>query len=262
MRAPELEKMFRLEENYWWFVARRELALIIIKRFLGKRGALSMLDVGCGTGATLGRLTALGSAVGLDYAPEALALCRRRTRARLVRGDAEQLPFADGTFDLVTALDVMEHLDRDEAAVKEMARVLRPGGLAVLTVPACPLLWSEHDEALDHRRRYLGLPLGRLLRRAGFRVELLSYAILHLFPVILVFRLLQRWLRGDRRRPATALIALPSPLNRLLILLLRLESRLLIRLPLPFGVSLVAVARRPGRGEPGVIPPPTPSSAV
>jgi len=253
MRPAELEKMFLLEDSYWWYVARRELAVLLIERFLSRPRGISrrtssvrILDVGCGTGGMLKELAAFGLAIGLDRAPEALARCRRRSGAPLVRGAAEGLPFPAGSFDLVTALDLLEHLDDDEAGLREIARVLRPGGLAVLTVPACPLLWSEHDEALDHRRRYLARPLRRLLARAGLRVEFLSYAILQLFPVILAFRLLQRCLRGDRRRPKTALIALPPLLNRLLIYLLRLESWLLLRFPLPLGVSLVAVARWPG----------------
>jgi SAM-dependent methyltransferase len=156
---------------------------------------------------------------------------------------AERLPFAAASFDLVTALDVLEHLDRDDLAAREIARVLRPGGLLVATVPALPSLWSEHDEALDHRRRYRPRSFRRLLGEAELEIELLSYTVSVLFPAIFLFRRLQR-LRRSPRDPRTSLVPVPPILNRLLIGLLRLEGRLLPHLRLPFGVSLIAVARK------------------
>jgi ubiquinone/menaquinone biosynthesis C-methylase UbiE len=243
VHAAELKKMYELEDSYWWFVARRDLARSLIQRRLhSKPGRL--LDVGCGTGATLHILEAFGPAVGLDYSAVALSFCRQRGHRSLVRGTAESLPFADGSFDAVALLDLLEHVD-DEAAMREVARVLRPGGWVFATVPAVPAIWSEHDEALQHRRRYLRPRLARIIRAAGLRISLISYTIFSLFWPIVIFRLAQRTLKPPRPGNAkTAIIALPEPLNKLFVAMLWLESRLLTSVPLPFGISLVAVARK------------------
>lgn len=243
MQPAELTKMYELEDSYWWFVARRDLAHSLVQRFFHSRPG-RLLDVGCGTGATLRTLGSFGLAVGLDYSRLALDYCRRRGQRALVQADAERLPFADGSFDAVTLLDLLEHVD-DELAMREVARVLRPGGWVFITVPAVPAVWSEHDEALQHRRRYLRPRLARIIRQAGLDVCLMSYAILLLFWPIFAFRVAQRTLRPPRPGKAkTAIIPLSEPLNRLFIAMLWVESRLLMRLRLPFGISLVAVARR------------------
>ncbi len=131
MRRSELAKMFELEDTYWWFVARRELVFLLLRhRFrppADRRPVL--LDIGCGTGATLGGLATFGDVTGLDFSLDALRFCRQRGEHRLVRARGESLPFADSSADVITALDLLEHIPDDAAAAKEFARVLRPGGL-------------------------------------------------------------------------------------------------------------------------------------
>lgn len=245
MRPAELAKMFDLEDTYWWFVARRELVQHLLAHYCPTKPGRVILDVGCGTGATLKAISHMGTPVGMDRSPEALHYCRMRGLRRLSLATAESLPVASRSVDAVLALDLLEHLPDDEGAAREFARVLRPGGILLVTVPALPELWSEHDEALDHLRRYRASRLRRVLLAAGLHVERLSPLITALLVPIACLRLIQRILR---RKPAvvrTAFIVPPRPVNRLLTELLRLERRWLSRFNLPVGVSLVALARRP-----------------
>ena len=244
----EIQKMFSLEDTYWWFVARRDLGRVAVARYLRGGSARRVLDVGCGTGANLTEMSQFGPVVGLDRAAEALQLSRSRGHRQLVQGTAEQLPFRDGTMDVVLALDILEHVADDVQVLRECRRVLVAGGLLVLSAPAYRLLWSEHDVALSHHRRYTAGDIARRLRRAGLRPLRVSYAIMTLFPPIFLFRRLQRLL-GRKGRPMTTLIPLPPILNRLFIAILWLESRLMLRVSLPAGVSLMAVARRPARPD-------------
>ncbi|UCC69465.1 MAG: class I SAM-dependent methyltransferase [Armatimonadota bacterium] len=245
MRPAELAKMFDLEDTYWWFVARRELVRDFLARCCRAKHNPLILDVGCGTGATLKAVADLGMAVGLDRSPEALHYCQIRGLRRLSLATAEALPVASQSVDALLALDLLEHLPDDAAAAREFARVLRPGGILLVTVPACPELWSEHDEALDHLRRYRASRLRRILLTAGLRLERLSPLITALLVPITGLRLIQRILPRKRSVPRTAFIVPPRPINWLLTELLRLERRWLSRFTLPIGVSLMALARKP-----------------
>jgi len=245
MRPAELAKMFKLEDTYWWFVARRELVRDLILRYRPARESISILDVGCGTGATLKAIEDLGVALGTDRSSEALRFCQARGISGLVRATAEELPVASRSVDVVLALDLLEHIQDDAAAAGELARVLRPGGVLLVTVPACPELWSEHDEALDHLRRYRATRLRRVLIDAGFEVQKLSPVITTLLLPIAALRLAQRMLPRKKGSPETAFIIPPRPINWLLTAMLRIERLWLRRFSLPVGVSLVAVARRP-----------------
>lgn len=190
-----------------------------------------------------------GTVVGLDISIFALKFAKSKGMKHLVLGDAVRLPFASNCFDLVAVLDVLEHLDDDRQALREIWRVLKLNGAVVFTVPAFMSLWSVHDIALAHRRRYLWSEIHDKVVQAGFHLRCLSYAICPLLPVVFVFRKVQNWfMRG--KAPATALIELPSPLNSLLIELLKLEASLLPFVRLPFGVSLVGLAEKlPERDE-------------
>jgi ubiquinone/menaquinone biosynthesis C-methylase UbiE len=239
VQAEEYSRMFELEDHYWWFVARRELALSLLKQY--GLSHPTILDIGCGTGVVLSELEKLGTATGFDYSEHALDFCRKRGLKRLVQGDAHRLPFADATFDAVIGLDVFEHLERDEEAFRQVQRILKPGGILILSVPAFMSLWGPHDVALMHFRRYRKNEVARKLRAAGLRPIKLSYSVFLLFPLVAVIRFFER----RRKGPAQAnLPDIPSWMNRALIWLQRFEQTLTRFVNLPWGSSVICVAKR------------------
>jgi SAM-dependent methyltransferase len=246
VRAATYQIEAEVERRHWWFRGRRR----ILARFLSHlEPALPanarVLDVGCGTGAN-GPVLAEGGrfAVGLDASPIPLGLAgtAERGHAARLRGDAGALPFADASFDLVAALDVLEHLDDHVAAVRELRRVLLPGGALVIFVPALRLLWGVQDEVSHHRRRYGRAELRALLAGAELQIERLTFFNTLLFPPILAARL------AMRLRPPADLKSeneLGGPLaNAVLERVFSLEAPLLARTDLPIGVSLACVARK------------------
>lgn len=245
MRPAELAKMFKLEDTYWWFVARRELVRELLLRDGPRAGRQVVVDVGCGTGATLQAIEEAEASIGIDRSSQALHYCQQRGLARLALATAEALPLASESADAVLALDLLEHLSDDGAGTREFARVLRPGGVLIVTVPACPELWSEHDEALSHIRRYRASRLRAMLAGAGLDIEKLTPLITLLLLPIAALRIIQRLIPRRKGVPETAFIIPPKSINWLLTTLLRIERLWLRHFPLPVGVSLVAVARRP-----------------
>ena len=244
MNHAEYKTMFELESLYWWFVARRRLLLDVVAEVCKGNHSAALLDVGCGTGLNLSVLSRFGTAYGIDSSPEALNLARERGVQNLVLSDAEALQFSDEKFDVLTALDVLEHTDNDLAALSEMYRVLKPGGALVITVPAYGFLWSEHDEALHHRRRYTAHEMRNKLTNAGFQVQRSTYFITLLFFPIFLMRIWQN-LTKKSLQATTSHVLLPGWLNWSLVRLLDLE-RIYVRWSnLPFGVTLVATARKP-----------------
>jgi SAM-dependent methyltransferase len=236
--------MYRIEETHWWFAGRRRIISGFVEHIcstLEKRPP-HILDVGCGTGANLELLACYGEAEGVDVSPEALAFCRERGLQNVRQGEAEHLPYADASFDLVTGLDVVEHLDDDAAGLREMRRVLRPGGRALLFVPAFMFLWGVQDDISHHRRRYTLKELTETVSAAGLEVERATYANITFFFPVLFGRLLMR-LTGFR--PASENNLTVGFLNRPLGSILGAEQLLLRRFGLPFGVSAICVARRP-----------------
>lgn len=240
MQAEEYARMFQYEGDYWWFVGRRQLVLELLQKY-PTEGLI--LDAGCGTGAMLCELSTLGSVVGVDLEFQALRYARQRGDFPLLQARLEALPFPSETFALVTALDVLEHLPNEMPALHEIRRVLKPQGLAVFTVPAYQWLWSKHDVALHHYRRYTAHGLRARLEEADFEVLKLSYSVMLMFLPILLFRWADRF---SSKPPSASVVPLPNRLNRWLTGLQSLEARLIRHLNLPFGVSLVAVARKRG----------------
>ena len=239
--------MSEVEGSHWWFAGRRRILRGFLDEIVptlpgpaaGDRAQI--LDVGCGTGANLEMLAAYGAAQGVDISEEALAFCRARGLTDVHLGPAEKLPFADESYDLVTALDVVEHLDDDVAGLREMRRVLRRGGCALLFVPAFMFLWGVQDDVSHHRRRYTLEGLKKSLADAGLAVERATYANLTFFAPILAGRALMR-LTGWR--PASENNINVSAFNNLFGQLLGAERHWLKRMNLPLGVSAVCVARR------------------
>jgi SAM-dependent methyltransferase len=237
--------MYEVEGTHWWFAGRRRILESFVREIIAKLNvegrAPRILDVGCGTGANLEMLAQFGEAEGVDVSEDALAFCRARGLTRVSHGAAERLPYADASFDLVTALDVVEHLDDDAGGLREMRRVLRPGGRALLFVPAFMWLWGVQDDVSHHRRRYTLPQLTERVREAGFEVERATYANLTFFAPILAGRLL---MRATGVRPASENNFNVPALNGVLGQLFGAERFWLRRLNFPFGVSAVCVARR------------------
>jgi SAM-dependent methyltransferase len=235
--------LHRTEESHWWFVGRRRLILDQIARRHEGRHDVRALDLGCGTGIFLESLARYGEAVGLDSSPDALAFCRERGLTRLVRGDGALIPFGDESFDLVTANDLIEHIEDDAAALREVHRVLKRGGRAFIFAPAFDFLWSLQDEISHHRRRYTRARLARIIEGAGFEIERITYANTLLFPVVYMGRQALKALRlfKDVR---TENDLHPGWSNGMLKAIFGLEALLLRRTDLPFGVSILAVCRR------------------
>jgi SAM-dependent methyltransferase len=185
-------------------------------------------------------LSEYGDAEGVDVSEDALAFCRERGLDKVRLGAAEELPYEDGTFDLVTALDVVEHLDDDLAGLREMRRVLRPGGRVLLFVPTFMFLWGLQDDVSNHRRRYRLPELQRVLEQAGFEIERTTYANITFFLPILAMRQLMRLtgIKADSENNINV-----SALNGVLGGVFGAEGWFLKRMNLPFGVSGLCVAR-------------------
>jgi SAM-dependent methyltransferase len=244
VETKEYQQLFEVEDRLWWFVGMREATLALIERFVENPRGLCILDAGCGTGGMLPHLASYGSVVGTDLYDEALSFSSHRRQGHLVQSTLPGLPFPSGSFDLVTSLDVIYHqaVPDDEVALSEMARVLRPGGTLLLRVPAHDRLRSRHDIAVHTRHRYGKRELVDKLERAGLKPVYVSYLNCFLFPFALVKRLVEPRLPQHDR--GSALKEVPPVFNRLLTGVLRLEAGIVRSGRLPFGLSLVAVARR------------------
>jgi SAM-dependent methyltransferase len=243
MEPREYDRMFSLEESHWWYRALRRNIGRALAGTLATRPAV--LDAGCGTGMLLAQWGDSVRGVGLDYSAEALQRARRRDLPRLVRGSVETLPLRAASFDLVVSADVLYHrgVVDDVAALREFARVLRPGGTLLLNLPAFGWLRSSHDEAIHTARRYTAPEVREKLRRAGLRPVRVRYWNFLLFPPIALVRRARRRRAGGGQAPASDLAPLPGWLNGLLDGLLAFEARLGF-LRAPAGLSVLAVARK------------------
>ncbi len=238
------EILYRSEATHWWLAARRNIVLDSIRQSYPGRHDLHFLDAGCGTGLMLQELLPLGTAEGVDISDEALQFCRRRGLENVRNADLLDLPFAAERFDVVTALDVLEHLDDDAGALREFGRVLKPGGRVFVFAPAHRWLWSLQDEVSHHKRRYIARTLRDAVSRAGLVIERLTYVSTLLLPVIFLGR---QWLKVRRRFREfdTENDLHPQWSNGILRSIFQLEIPILRHTDMPFGASLLCVARKP-----------------
>jgi SAM-dependent methyltransferase len=238
------DELAAVEGTHWWFQGRRRILVDVLRHRLPAGDSdRRIVDVGCGTGEMLDMVREFGAVTGLDASPIAVRYCKLRfgddVDVRLGR-IPDDIP---EDVSLITAFDVIEHLEDDEKALRGISERLAPGGIFVCTVPAYPFLWSPHDEVHHHYRRYTRRQLRSRLREAGFTVERLSYFNTVLFPLAAVVRLLHRLVPGA---PAGSDVSVPAgPANRLLLAVFAAERAALRRMNLPFGISLLAVCHRP-----------------
>jgi SAM-dependent methyltransferase len=239
--VAEYARMFEAEDHHWWYAGMRAVSVAI----LADVGAPArILDAGCGTGRNAVELEKLARTVGVDVSAVPLRLAARRGLTRLAQASIGALPFADGTFDVVTAFDVLCHgaVVDERAALREMRRVLRPGGYVLLHLPAYPWLTSQHDRAVDNVRRYSAGGVRALLSDAGLSIRRLTFANTFLFPLAAAKRLTDR-ARGTGG-DASDLTTEFGRAGSLFRAVLGFEARLLRHVDLPFGLTLVALARR------------------
>ena len=240
MQSHHYPILYQVEDTHWWYVGRRRIIQSLVEKTLNTPNP-KILDVGCGTGANLKMLAAFGKAEGVDISPQAVDFCHERGLDSVKLGAIEQLPYENDSFELVTALDVIEHLDDDVAGLREMRRVLRRDGRILVFVPAFMFLWGVQDDVSNHRRRYTLPSLLKAVEEAGFAVEWSSYANISFFLPVLMVRSVMRWLglRADTEYGINI-----SLLNGPFSSLFAAERLVFKRGTLPFGVSAVCIARR------------------
>ena len=241
MEAQVFERMAELDSTHWWFVARRNILRSVIERIVRPPIKARILEIGCGTGHNLAMLGEFGQVEASELDPTARKLSEKRLGRKV---EAAALPdlsmFPESQYDLVALLDVLEHVADDRAALAAIRTRLKPGGKLLVTVPANPWMWTAHDAAHHHHRRYTRRQLQRELLDAGYAIDLLSPFNTILFPLIAAVRAAGKVTGRESADDAMP----PGPLNKLFQGLFGLEAGAIGRVPFPFGVSLVAVARR------------------
>jgi SAM-dependent methyltransferase len=251
MKPEAYQALADRQETYWWHRARRTMALSLLRRY-GLSSEPSWLDIGCGPGGNFRMLDSLEPKVvaGVDASPIALSLARTYAPSAVLElADINDgLPFANESFDVVTIFNVLYHgWVRSEAdALAEVARVLRPGGLLLLTEPAFGALTREMDEAVMTRRRYRNADFDPWLRSAGFESLFASYFTSFGVPILLAEKFVKRMRRGARESaPELDMRPLPDIVNQLLMTAAKIEGWALTNgMRMPFGTTLVRVARR------------------
>lgn len=242
MHPSAYREMADSEAGHWWFTGRRAVLASVIAR-LALPDEARILEIGCGTGGNLAMLSAFGRVSALESSDTARAVALQKTAGRFdIRAGRcpHDIPFARQSFDLVCLLDVLEHIEEDVATLQAVATLLAEAGRAVVTVPAYRWLWSAHDEFLHHKRRYSASKFRETISAADLRIAELSYFNTLLFPLAAAVRVKDRLLK----RKAASGTAIPlRPINTLLHMVFSAERFLVGRVPLPFGVSLLAVLR-------------------
>ncbi len=240
MEPEEYTRLYHVEQDHWWYKGMRQIIFPLLEKYITRKSN-TILDIGCGTGMNMRHLKQYGKVIGTDTSDLALRFAQER-RCTVTKASVVRLPFQAQSFDLVTCFDVINSnsIRDDVRALKEIHRVLRPRGIFLIREPAFKVLWSGHDIVGHTARRYTLRELRTKLTKAGFRIERITYLNTLLFPAVAVSRLLKNIFgkcESDFKRT-------PRMLNELLFRILSSESSLLTRINLPFGVSVLAIARK------------------
>jgi SAM-dependent methyltransferase len=239
MERVVYDQMAALDEQHWWYVARRKVLTEVIRRQAQPPAGARLLEIGCGTGHNLPMLAQFGSVDALEVDETARAIAEKRLGKPVFSAPLPDLiGVPEGHYDLVAALDVVEHIEDDRAALEGIARLLKPGGKLVATVPAHQWMWSAHDVVNHHQRRYSKSEFRRLVEGSPLKLETIGYFNSLLFPIAVAERLVSK-MRG---KEDADLSLPPEPLNQALERVFAAERGLIGRIPLPPGLSLFAVA--------------------
>lgn len=245
MQESAMQAIADFQDEYWWFVAKNRIIRRVIDRFVPGSGIRS-LDVGCGPGGMLRVLEERGEAIGVDLSDYALGYCRDQGLQAVKGSLPDDVPFAPGSFDLIVASEVIEHVEDDQGAAATLVGLLRPGGVLVATVPALSWMWSQHDVLNNHYRRYTTRRFAALFREHAVERLLLSYYNTTLFPAMLGVRWMDRAREAVGRAPAPTMEIkpLPAPINSTMRALFEMEGRIVPHVALPIGGSIIAAYRK------------------
>ncbi|RJR26594.1 class I SAM-dependent methyltransferase [candidate division WWE3 bacterium] len=245
MNNIEIEKMAKMENDYWWHIGKKHLVNSLIEHYYDDPNDLNILEVGCGTGNLTQSLQKYGNVKGFDISPHAVEYCRNKGLENIHLQDISVLdhtPYSN-QFDLILALDVLEHIQDDLNVMQKVREMLNPDGLFFINVPAHKFLWSEHDEALEHKRRYHSVELKKKLIDSGFEIVSKSYFVSITSPGIILYRFWNN-IFGRSAYPKTSYVILPDYMNDLMVKTLILETKILLKTGLPFGVTLNIIAKK------------------
>ena len=237
------QDLYELEDIHWWHKAKRKLVSLLLEKYLNGKPS-KILDIGCGTGKNLEVFSKFGQVFGIDNSTDAIAFCKKRGLKGVTLGSIEKIPYKNSSFEIITALDVLEHVD-DSKALREISRILKKEGVLIITVPAFQWLWSKWDEVLYHKRRYTEKTLSKILKNNGFKIVKTSYIYSFLVLPSLIIRGIKKIFYKDYY-PSDFKLS-NKIINDFLITLANIERIFIINFKIPFGTSVVAVAKKNNR---------------
>lgn len=238
MRLDLYEDLYIQEEKHWWHISKRNIVRGMLSAFSRNKN-LMILDIGCGAGKTMDMLSDFGTVWGLDNSRKALSFCRKRGFRRVRLAEAADTGFEGNFFDVITMLDVLEHIE-ENVALQEAKRILKPGGSLIITVPAYQWLWSSWDEVLKHKKRYTKQDLGRVVKKNGFTIAETSYMYSFLVLPAFIFRKLKSY----KKSYESDFSINPPFINFVFTLFSNIERYFVVRGLVPFGTSLILRSKK------------------
>ncbi len=232
---------YEIENEHWWFAARQKILFNFVEKIFNFPNHANMLDVGCGTGAILDMFSKKFNCFGQDTSSDAIEFCKKRNLKNVYLGTLNEIELERNTFDLITAFDVLEHIEDEISVLKEMKNLLKDDGRILVTVPAFQFLWGIHDEVTHHKRRYIKPSLKNVIEKSGLKVERISYFNFFLFPIAVLKRFTAKLFNSNSAND----LEIPTPiLNSILKNIFETEKNILPKINFPFGLSLIAVLKK------------------
>ena len=243
------KEMYKQEEYYWWHLGKRRAIGKLIEKHCNLQPFSKILDVGCGTGKMMEEIRFYypkSEVWGLDSSKKAVSYCQSRGISNIINSSlSAKLPFNNNEFDLIVALDIIEHLDDDLYSIKELFRLLKTNGTLIVSVPSYNLLWSYWDVMLGHKRRYTKKNLSSVLKNAGFSIININYRNSFLLLPAIFFRLF-KGINNKKNNQSSDFIPIPLFANKILLMLFNIETAVANYIHIPFGLSIYCVAKKTG----------------
>lgn len=243
MKNSLLQEMYEMERDYWWHKGKRLHVVSVMKKFGIRKPKI--LDVGCGTGYLLKELSRYGQAFGLDKSKRSLLYCKKRGLKKIYNIDIERNIFPNVKFDIITILDVIEHIQDDKKAMINISKSLKTKGIVIVTTPAFQKLWSYWDVAAGHYRRYNTKEIKKLFRESGFTIVYMRFTNISFFVPAFTIRMIKaKFNSNNTKQHSSDFIKIPNFINSFLYLILKIEMLISFFIFIPFGLSLIIVGKK------------------